>query len=95
VARNFRCRLGEIDLIMLRNDTLIFVEVRSRTSSRFASAVESIDGHKQSRLVRTAAIFLRERPEFADYRVRFDVIAIDPAQRSFGKLQWIRDAFRP
>jgi len=93
VARNFHCRGGEIDLIMLDNDCLTFVEVRYRASTSFTSASHTVDNHKQRKIVRTAAMFVARNHRFATYTMRFDVVAIegvvDPA------IHWVRDAFRP
>lgn len=95
ISKNFRCRLGEIDLIMLDGHCVVIVEVRYRKKSHFASAVESVDTRKQIKLVRTAAMFLGRRPKYSSHTVRFDVIAFDQVQDRNCKLQWIRDAFRP
>ncbi|HEX2139715.1 MAG TPA: YraN family protein [Woeseiaceae bacterium] len=95
IARNFRCRLGEIDLVMLHGQSLVFVEVRSRKVSRFASAVESVDPRKQQKLARAAGFFLSRRPAFRDHPVRFDVVALDGPSPDRYELQWLRDAFRP
>ncbi|MGD8407043.1 MAG: YraN family protein [Thiohalophilus sp.] len=73
---NFRCKRGEIDLIMLDGETLVFVEVRYRSNSRFGSAAESVDRHKQRKLVTTALFYLQSKPELAQQASRFDVIAI-------------------
>ncbi|WP_087131115.1 YraN family protein [Caballeronia pedi] len=89
VARNVTCRGGEIDLVMLdERDALVFVEVRSRTSGRYANAAASIDARKRARLVLAAQHFL------ATWRgalpaCRFDVVAFDA-----GRIQWMPDAFR-
>ena len=90
VVRNFRCRLGEIDLVMLDGECLVFVEVRYRTRDRFARASLTVDIHKQRKLIRTAALFLVRRSEFAARVMRFDVVAIQG-----DSIEWIRDAFRP
>jgi putative endonuclease len=73
---NFRCKRGEIDLIMLDGETLVFIEVRYRSNSRFGSAAESVDRHKQRKLVTTALFYLQSKPELAQQASRFDVIAI-------------------
>lgn len=93
VAQNFRCRGGEIDLVMLDQDCLTFVEVRYRRSSGFSSPAATVDARKQRKLLRTAAMFLTRHSGYANHTMRFDVIAIsgDPAI----DVQWIRDAFRP
>ena len=95
VTRNFRCRLGEIDLIMLDEDCLVFVEVRYRASNRFSSASLTIDIHKQRKIIRTAALFLAKRSQFANSTVRFDVVAIDADDHGNKTIEWIKDAFRP
>jgi putative endonuclease len=94
VEHNFRCRLGEIDLVMRDNDCLVFVEVRYRSSNRFASAAHSVDERKQAKIVRTAEIFLGKNPRLSNWPVRFDVVAFDGAESDQDKLQWTRDAFR-
>ena len=95
VARNFRCRLGEIDLVMHDRDCLVFVEVRYRKTSRFASASESVDFRKQKKLLGAASFFVSRHARFRDMRMRFDVVALDGPSRDRMRLQWIRDAFRP
>ena len=94
IEKNFHCRLGEIDLILRDKDCLVFAEVRYRASNSFASAAHSIDDRKQARIVRTAAMYLARRPELSNWRVRFDVVAIDNFDSAQGTLQWMRDAFR-
>ena len=58
VERNWRCRLGEIDLVMRDGETLVFVEVRKRESQRFGGAAGSIGQHKRLRLERAIALYL-------------------------------------
>jgi putative endonuclease len=95
VARNFRCRLGEIDLIMRNLDCLVFVEVRYRSSNRFSRAGPTVDLYKQRKLIRTAALFLSKREQFANDTVRFDVVAINADDSGNETIEWIKDAFRP
>jgi putative endonuclease len=94
VTRNYRCRFGEIDLILRDRDCLVFVEVRYRTSVNFASPALTVDASKQRRILHTAESFIAARPQYVDYPVRFDVIAIDRADCAAGTIQWIPDAFR-
>ena len=94
IAENFRCRLGEIDLIMLDRECLVFVEVRYRRSNRFATAAASVDGLKQRKLLRAATAFLARNPQYCDAPVRFDVVAFDAASDDQCTLQWLKDAFR-
>lgn len=85
--RNYHCRYGEIDLIMQDSDTLVFVEVRYRRSTKFGSAAESIDTRKQQKLVFTANHYLQKNP--TQLSTRFDVVALSPHQEP----EWITNAF--
>ena len=85
--RNFRCKVGEIDLIMMHGAVLVFVEVRRRASAQFGGAAASVGFAKQRRLIRAAQLYLlRYRSPPA---CRFDVVAIEGAA-----LNWIRDAIQ-
>ena len=74
VATNYRCRFGEIDLIVSNRKYLVFVEVKLRKSDAFACAAEFVDRHKQDRLRTTASKYLAEFP--TELQPRFDVIEI-------------------
>ncbi|MFA5941999.1 MAG: YraN family protein [Sinimarinibacterium sp.] len=89
VARNFRCRGGELDLVMLDGVTLVIVEVRARASARFASAAESIDARKQTRIVLATQMFVVTHPQHAQRAIRFDVVAFDGTHAP----RWIQAAF--
>ncbi len=93
VARNYRSRGGEIDLIMLDGSCLTFVEVRSRRSARFARPASTVDARKQRKLVGTAAMFVARHARYAGHTMRFDVVSIEGAARP--RIHWICDAFRP
>lgn len=93
VARNFRCRGGEIDLIMLDRACLAFVEVRYRASASFAQPGHTVDRSKQRKIIRTAAMFLARNRRFSAHTMRFDVIAIEGANNP--RIDYIGDAFRP
>ncbi len=88
--RNYHCRGGEIDLIMVDDATLVFVEVRYRSSSRFGSGAESVNPRKQRRLINAAAHYLQSHPQQARRPARFDVIFMEAPQQ----IHWIKDAFR-
>ena len=88
LARNWRCKLGELDLIMQDGDTLAVVEVRSRARSDWGTAAETVDARKQARLVRATQLWLARRPELAEQPLRFDVVTLDG-----GELEWRREAF--
>lgn len=69
----FGKRLGEIDIVAVKEKELVFVEVKTRTSESFGSGFEAIVGWKEQRLVRACKLFLKNNPEFADYQYRIDV----------------------
>lgn len=85
VARNYRCRGGEVDLVCRDGDTLVFVEVRLRTHAHFGGAAESITAAKRRRIVLAARHYLAGKPWPA---CRFDAILLDGA-----RIDWIRNAF--
>ncbi len=90
LSRNWRCRTGELDIVARDADgSLVFVEVRRRASSAFGGAAASITPAKQRRLAR-AAEFYRQAMRCTHLPCRFDVVLIEG-----GRLEWIRDAFRP
>jgi putative endonuclease len=87
LARNWRCRLGEIDLIAEEGEVLVFAEVRLRRGWAYGGAAESVTAAKRARIMAAARLYLSRRPEA---QCRFDVFLVDgPA----GDVKWIRDAF--
>lgn len=93
VARNFRSRGGEIDLIMLDGRCLTFIEVRCRRSTQFTEPGLTVDFRKQRKIIRTAAMFGARNHGYANHTMRFDVVAIEGESPPI--IKWIRDAFRP
>jgi putative endonuclease len=87
VQANFRSRFGEIDLILREGETLVFAEVRQRSSRNFGGAAASIDTHKQHRLVLTAQHYLASLPRIPP--CRFDAVLLDAADN----IEWIKNAF--
>jgi len=95
LERNYRCRAGEIDLVMLDGTTLALVEVRSRSTSAHGGAAATVGARKQQRFIRAARHLLLTRPEFRKLAARFDVVAIDAGPDGGPPVvRWIRDAFR-
>lgn len=86
--RNFTCRHGEIDLIMRDQSYLVFVEVRLRSRSPYASAFESVTPTKQQKIITTAKYFLKKYRQYQQFQCRFDVVAIES-----GKIDWLTNAF--
>jgi putative endonuclease len=88
LLRNYRGKVGELDIVARDEQTLVVAEVRQRSSDRFGGAAASVDYHKQTKIRRAAALLLHQRKDLAALPVRFDVIAIGP-----NGIQWIKHAF--
>lgn len=94
LAQNWRCRRGELDLVMLDGDTVVFVEVRCRRHQNWGGALESIDARKRQRLISAAEHFLQQEARWSRHPCRFDVVAVQPsAGQSPAQLNWIPNAF--
>lgn len=96
LSTNFSCRLGEIDIIMLDDNMLVFVEVRFRKNNNFGGGLESITAAKQRKLRRTAELYLQQYDKHKN--ARFDVVSMSKNnQTRDGKQQytfdWIENAF--
>jgi putative endonuclease len=88
VERNFRCLAGELDVVARDGQTLVFVEIRSRRSDRFGSALEAVSRTKQQQVARVAAAYLELRqPKFDT--CRFDVVGV-----TGDKIEVVQDAWR-
>ena len=92
LARNFHSRFGEIDLVMLEEPVLVFVEVRYRRNDRHGSGADTVTRNKQLRLVSAARQYLRHHADHARRACRFDVVSIGNGTEG-AELQWIRAAF--
>lgn len=92
VRRNFHCRFGEIDIIGLHRQQLVFFEVRWRQSSHFGGAAASVTPAKQQKIVQAAQMFLQQHPEYATLSCRFDVVAVSGTQADW-QFQWLQQAF--
>ncbi len=94
VARQFRSRVGEVDLIATDDHRLLFVEVRARKGRSHGGAAASVNRAKQCRLARCAALFLSQNPQWHHLPCRFDVITWEPAEHGSGmQARWIQAAF--
>ncbi len=94
LARNWRRREGELDLVAMQGATLVFVEVKTRRSDTLGSPEESVDERKQRQLTRLAQRFLDENPTLPYEECRFDVVVVDlRAHRP--QIRHYPDAFSP
>lgn len=92
VSQNYHCKFGEIDLIMKDAKTLVFIEVRLRTNSKFGDAGASITPQKQRKLILTAQYFLQEHAQqYGNYACRFDAVLMN--NLDVKEIAWIRNAF--
>ncbi len=94
LERNYRCPLGEIDIIGEMGEVLVIVEVRSRSSAIRGTPAESVGCRKQQKLRRLAAYY-RQRKNIENKPCRFDVLGLllNEAGEGFNQIQWIPDAF--
>lgn len=95
VACGYKCRFGEIDLIVKNRKYLVFVEVKLRKTGNFAAAMEYVDKNKQDRIRTTASMYLAANP--TNLQPRFDVIEIYAPQGTMTKdpkLTHLEDAFQ-
>ena len=91
LRRNYHCLYGEIDLIMQDEQDIVFIEVRYRQSQQYMHVLESIDGHKQIKLVKTALYFLTTH-KCSRMNCRFDVVGCALIKQG-APVQWIKNAF--
>ena len=87
LARNFRAKTGEIDLIVTSGDLLVFVEVRMRRNPGYGSGADSVTITKQRKIINTAKLFLQRQKQIHWQAFRFDVISISDS------IDWIPGAF--
>jgi putative endonuclease len=93
LERNFRRRLGELDIVARDGDVLVIAEVRFRASNRYGGAAASVDGRKQQRLIRAAAQLLQRSRDFSHLPVRFDVICVSETGAATPRVEWFQHAF--
>jgi len=96
IARNYRCKLGEIDLVMQDDGALVFIEVRYRKQSNFGDGAESVDFRKQQKIIRSAEHFLQQHRQYSQSPCRIDVISISKQQNSDYQeiINWIPNAIQ-
>lgn len=95
LERNYYTRLGEIDLIMQDGDTLVFVEVRSRTNADFIDPITSINARKQQRMRRAAQVYLKHHRLTNKVKARIDVLGLLKDAHGGVQFNWIKNALGP
>ena len=94
LARNVRCKAGEIDLVCREGATLVLIEVRQRARADFGGALASVGVPKRRKLIRAARFLLHTCPAWRRRIVRFDVVAVQGDPCGAHEIAWIKDAFR-
>jgi len=93
LLRNYRRRLGELDIIARVGDVLVVAEVRTRASDVWGGAAASVTRAKQRRIVRATSQLLQQRADLARLPVRFDVVVVSDPYGAAPRIEWIRHAF--
>lgn len=88
--RNFRCRYGEIDLIMQHGQTLVFVEVKYRGRNDYGGAAGAVTRGKQAKLIKTAMTYMQQEKPLLQ-NMRFDVIAMQPGIGEKFACEWLQN----
>lgn len=91
IARNYKSRFGEIDIVARDKDTLCFIEVKARRSEKFGLPQEAVTVRKQRQIAKSALAFLKERA-LLDEQARFDVLSVTYREDSV-KIGLLKDAF--
>jgi len=91
IEKNYVCKLGEMDIIAKEKDTLVFIEVKTRTSTAFGPPQLAVNASKQRQLSKVALNYLKEK-HLEDVKARFDVVAILLGQKG-EEIELIKDAF--
>ncbi|KGP63774.1 hypothetical protein EP47_06010 [Legionella norrlandica] len=90
VMQNYRCRLGEIDLIMREGSFLVFIEVRSRSNISFGGGIASITYEKRKKIIKATSHYMIKYRIENKFPIRFDVVSIDGKSH---KITWLKNAF--
>lgn len=94
IARNYRCRAGELDIVAEAADgTVVIAEVRLRSGRRYGGGAASVDWHKQRRIIRATGNLLVRHPRLARRPMRFDVLDLAPDESHGYRINWIQHAF--
>jgi putative endonuclease len=93
LARGFRCRVGELDLVCCDDRHLVIVEVRARSSGAYCSALDSVGPAKRRRIVQATRFLLLRHREWDGAPIRFDVVAFDGIDEVEPQVRWIKNAF--
>jgi putative endonuclease len=94
LARNMRCKAGELDLVCMDGAILAIVEVRQRESNEFGGALASVTRSKRRKIILATQYFLQREKHWKDLALRFDVLAVQGLPDGVHRVEWVKDAFR-
>ncbi len=92
LEKNYRCKIGEADIIVQKDGRLVFVEVKTRTSTRYGSPEEAVHKMKQKKIVLISQWYLKEK-KLRDIPVSYGVVAVDWPRGQQPEVRWVMDAF--
>jgi len=93
ITRNFHSRFGEIDLIAMNQEILLFIEVRYRKNEHFLTAIETIDQRKCNKIIITSEYYLNKHKKYQSHLCRYDVITLT-GDLNGPVIEWIKNAFQ-
>lgn len=93
LERNFACRAGEVDIIAMQKDIVVFAEVKTRSSDKFGLPSEAVSAAKQKKIVKTALYYMQSK-RLLEHMCRFDVIEISAGDDNKYRINLIQDAFQ-
>jgi putative endonuclease len=94
LARNLRCKAGEIDLVCVDGGVLAIIEVRQRESADFGGALASVTWSKRRKIILATQHFLQREKRWNNFPLRFDVLAVHGLPDGVHRVEWVKDAFR-
>jgi putative endonuclease len=94
LARNLRCKAGEIDLVCLDSGILAIVEVRQRVRADFGGALASVTWSKRRKIILATQYFLQREKQWRNFSLRFDVLGVEGLPDGAHRVEWVKDAFR-
>jgi putative endonuclease len=94
LARNVRCKGGELDLLCRDGEVLVVVEVRQRSRHDYGGALASVTWRKRRKIIRATRFLLNTAPAWRNRLLRFDVIGLKGLPDRAPEFEWIKDAFR-
>jgi len=92
IERNYKCKLGEIDIIAVDNDTIAFIEVKTRSSDAYGQPGEAVNYHKQKKIIQAALSYISNKKLF-DWMSRFDVVEVITDSDRIIDINLIKNAF--